>query len=141
MAEIEIDKINFHERLSSFLAQWKSDKRSNDGVFGGANSICICVGKNADDNSDADSKTAALQLWLLSYEFPQTLIVLTPDACHFITTRKKAVYLEALKGGKVAIEVHKRGKDTEENNAQFIKLAEIIKASGVCHQVHFGDSH
>jgi nucleosome binding factor SPN SPT16 subunit len=131
---IEIDKKVFHERLSSFLTQWKNDKRapsSSDTIFGGVGSIAICVGKGDENNPDNDTKTAAFQLWLLSYEFPQTLIILTPDVVHFVTTKKKAVYLDALIGGKVAIEVHKRGKDAEENKAQFTKLAELIKASGV----------
>jgi nucleosome binding factor SPN SPT16 subunit len=128
---IEIDKTLFHDRLSSFLTKWKADKRSGDSIFGGANSICICVGKGDENNPDADTKTAAFQLWLLSYEFPQTLIVITPDVVHFVTTKKKAVYLEALKGGKIPIEIHKRGKDADENNAQFTKLADLIKSSGV----------
>jgi len=137
MSGIEIDKKLFHERLSSFLTQWKSDKRaSSDSVFGGAGSIAICVGKGDENNPDNDSKTAAFQLWLLSYEFPQTLIILTPDVVHFVTTKKKAVYLEALEGGKVNIEVHKRGKDVEENKAQFAKLAELIKSSGVRVMLH-----
>jgi nucleosome binding factor SPN SPT16 subunit len=128
---IEIDKDLFHERLSSFLSQWKSDKRASESVFGGVGSICICVGKGDENTPDADTKTAAFQLWLLSYEFPQTLIVITPEAIHFITTKKKAVYLEALKGGKVPIEIYKRGKDADDNNAQFTKLADLIKSSGV----------
>ena len=131
MAGIEIDKKLFHDRLSSFLTQWKNDKRSGDSVFGGAGSICILVGKGDEVSAEADTKTAAFQLWLLSYEFPQTLIILTPDVVHFVTTKKKAVYLESLQGGKVQIEVHKRGKEAEENNAQFKKLAELIKSSGV----------
>lgn len=132
---ITIDKAVFHERLSSFITQWKSDKRSGDTNFGGVGSICICVGKSDENNPDADSKTAALQLWLLSYEFPQTLIVITPDVVHFITTKKKAVYLEALKGGKVPVEIHKRGKEADANNAQFTKMADLIKSSGVSRTV------
>jgi len=131
---IEIDKKVFHERLSSFLTQWKNDKRgpaSGEAIFGGVSSIAICVGKGDENNPDNDTKTAAFQLWLLSYEFPQTLIILTPDVVHFVTTKKKAVYLDALVGGKVPIEVHKRGKDAEENKEQFAKLAELVKSSGV----------
>jgi nucleosome binding factor SPN SPT16 subunit len=127
----DIDKNLFHERLSGFLSQWKADKRSNEPVFGGANSICICVGKGDDNNLDSDTKTAAFQLWLTSYEFPQTLIVITTDVVHFVTSKKKSAYIEALKGGKVPIEIHKRGKDADENNAQFTKMADLIKSSGV----------
>lgn len=30
-----------------------------------------------------------MKLWLLGYEFPSTLFVLTPDALHIVTTKKK----------------------------------------------------
>jgi nucleosome binding factor SPN SPT16 subunit len=131
MGDIQIDKTTFHDRLSGFLAAWKNDKRSGDAVFSGASSMFICVGKATEA---VYSKTAALQLWLLGYEFPATLIVVTPDAIHFVTTKKKAVYLENLKGGKVAVEVHIRGKDADENAGIFQRVAQVMKDSGVCSQ-------
>lgn len=43
--DIVIDKALFHERLASFVAKWKADKRSGDQVFQGAASIATVVGK------------------------------------------------------------------------------------------------
>ncbi|KAF2417233.1 SPT16-domain-containing protein [Tothia fuscella] len=124
--EIVIDKNSFHTRLSAFVTQWKSDKRS-DALFSGIGSIFICVGKASDG---AYPKSAAFQLWLLGYEFPATLFVITQDALHIVTTKKKASFLEGLKGGKVPVEIHIRGKDADENAEQLKKCAEIIKSSG-----------
>lgn len=45
MAEINIDKTQFHERLSHFIGAWKADKRSGDALFNGASSILILLGK------------------------------------------------------------------------------------------------
>jgi len=56
--EIVIDKTSFHTRLSSFITQWKSDKRS-DALFSGIGSIAICVGKASDG---AYPKSAAFQV-------------------------------------------------------------------------------
>jgi hypothetical protein len=56
--EIVIDKASFHARLSSFITQWKSDKRS-DALFSGVGSIVICVGKASDG---AYPKSAAFQV-------------------------------------------------------------------------------
>jgi hypothetical protein len=56
--EIVIDKGSFHTRLSSFITQWKSDKRS-DALFSGVGSIAICVGKASDG---AYPKSAAFQV-------------------------------------------------------------------------------
>jgi nucleosome binding factor SPN SPT16 subunit len=46
--KVEIDKNTFHERLGQFVAAWKSDKRSENALFGGVGSIAIILGK-ADD--------------------------------------------------------------------------------------------
>jgi nucleosome binding factor SPN SPT16 subunit len=57
--EIVIDKEVFHERLSSFVTQWKNDKRSNDALFQGVGSIVLCVGKASDG---AYTKATAFQV-------------------------------------------------------------------------------
>lgn len=43
--EVKIDKQVFQDRLSQFLSAWKSDRRSNDALFGGVGSIVIRLGK------------------------------------------------------------------------------------------------
>ena len=43
---VKIDSDTFHDRLSSFLAAWKADKRSGDNVFGGASSLVLLMGKS-----------------------------------------------------------------------------------------------
>ncbi|KAF2146297.1 uncharacterized protein K452DRAFT_305247 [Aplosporella prunicola CBS 121167] len=126
--EISISKEVFHDRLSSFISQWKADKRSGDAVFGGASSIVVLVGKA--NESSIYPKNVAFQLWLLGYEFPTTLFVITQDGIQIITTKKKATYLEHLKGGKVPVDVHIRGKDAEANAKQFTQCLDVIKNAG-----------
>jgi nucleosome binding factor SPN SPT16 subunit len=48
MAEIKIDSKLFQERISHFVSAWKNDLRSKEGVFGGASSIVIVMGKMED---------------------------------------------------------------------------------------------
>jgi hypothetical protein len=60
--DILIDKALFHERLSSFVTKWKADKRSNNSVFQGADSIATVVGKASDPGSYL--KPAAFQVSL-----------------------------------------------------------------------------
>ncbi|KAI9689083.1 MAG: FACT complex subunit spt16 [Bathelium mastoideum] len=123
--EVSIDKNVFHDRLASFISQWK---RSGDAFFGGANSIVILVGK-ADETANF-KKNNGFQFWLLGYEFPATLFVITQEAIHIVTTKKKASYLEPLKGGKTPVELHVRGKDAEQNAKQFEQCIELIKSAG-----------
>ncbi|KAF2704953.1 SPT16-domain-containing protein [Pleomassaria siparia CBS 279.74] len=126
--DIVIDSKLFHERLNNFVTKWKADKRSGDSIFNGAGAIATVVGKASDPGSYL--KPAAFQLWLLGYEFPATLFILTPDVFQIVTTKKKASYLEPLKGGKVPVEILVRGKDAEENKKQFQSCLDTLKKSG-----------
>ena len=58
--EITIDKTIFHDRLSSFINQWKNDKRVGDALFSGAESIVLLVGKASETGTY--SKTTAFQV-------------------------------------------------------------------------------
>ncbi|KAK3109882.1 FACT complex subunit spt16, partial [Teratosphaeriaceae sp. CCFEE 6253] len=127
--EVNIDKTGFHNRLALLITAWKADKRSGSNVFGDVGSIAVVMGKT--DESAAFHKPNALQFWLLGYEFPTTLFLITPDSMYIITTKKKATYLEPLKeGGKTPVEVMVRGKDQEENAKQFERVLDIIKNAG-----------
>ncbi|KAL5418571.1 hypothetical protein PMIN03_001048 [Paraphaeosphaeria minitans] len=126
--DIVIDKDLFHERLGNFVSKWKTDKRGGDQLFQGAGSIATVVGKASESGSYL--KPAAFQLWLLGYEFPATLFIITPELFQIVTTKKKASYLEPLKGGKVPVEILIRGKDVDENKKQFEKCLDIIKKAG-----------
>lgn len=126
--EIVIDKQNFHDRLNSFVTKWKADKRSGDATFGGIGSIAVVVGKASEPG--VYQKPAAFQLWLLGYEFPATLFIITQDVIQIVTTKKKASYLEPLKGGKIPVEIFVRGKDAEANAKQFQTCLETIKNAG-----------
>ncbi|KAI1764193.1 SPT16-domain-containing protein [Hypoxylon sp. FL1150] len=128
MADIKIDGKLFQERINHFVNAWKADKRAGDTVFGGASSIVINMGKV--EESPEFQKNNAMHFWLLGYEFPTTLLLITTDTLYVVTTAKKAKHLEKLKGGRFPIEVLVRGKDATANEKQFIKIAETINSAG-----------
>ncbi|PMD44774.1 SPT16-domain-containing protein [Hyaloscypha variabilis F] len=128
MAEIKIDKTLFQERLSHFVAAWKADKRSGDALFNGASSILVLMGKT--EEAAQFQKNNAIHFWLLGYEFPATLFLLTLEGLYIVTTAKKAKHLEPLKGGKIPLHVLVRGKDAEQNEKLFADIAGHIKAAG-----------
>ena len=84
--EVNIDKGNFHTRLSGLISAWKADKRSGSNVFGDVGSIAVVMGKT--DEAAGFHKANALQFWLLGYEFPATLFVITLEGMYIITTKK-----------------------------------------------------
>ena len=68
--EVRIDKEVFHDRLASFISQWK---RSGDAFFGGANSIVILVGKA--DETATFRKNNGFQVRLHTLAQPHTTII------------------------------------------------------------------
>ncbi|KAJ5738245.1 FACT complex subunit s.t1.c16 [Penicillium malachiteum] len=130
MAEkIAIDKNNFFNHLSTLHATWKADKRSGNTLFGGAGSMVILMGKTRTEETTFQ-KNNAVHFWLLGYEFPATLLVLTTEAIYVVTTAKKAELLEPLKGGKIPLELLVTSKDPESKTKAFEKCIEVIKGAG-----------
>ncbi|PNY28236.1 FACT complex subunit SPT16 [Tolypocladium capitatum] len=128
MAEIKIDGKLFQERISHFATAWKNDVRSKEGLFGGAASIVVMMGKV--EEVPEFHKNNAMHFWLLGYEFPTTLMLFTVETLYILTTQKKAKHLDQLKGGRFPIEVLVRGKDAAENEKLFVSIADKIKAAG-----------
>ncbi|RMZ81270.1 hypothetical protein DV737_g2619, partial [Chaetothyriales sp. CBS 132003] len=130
MGDIAINAALFFERLASLQAAWKQDKRSSDGVFNGADSFVVVTGK-ASEQENVYQKNNTLHFWLLGYEFPATLMVFTPTAAYIVTTEKKAKHLQALKNGKIAVDLLTVDtKKPETRTAAFGRCTDIIKAAG-----------
>jgi nucleosome binding factor SPN SPT16 subunit len=64
MSEIEIKADTFFDRLSGLYAAWKQDKRSADGVFGGADSIVVITGKAESESSYQKNNALHVSRWL-----------------------------------------------------------------------------
>ncbi|KAJ5619571.1 hypothetical protein N7510_003555 [Penicillium lagena] len=126
--EIVIDKTTFFNRLSNLYSTWKTDKRTGNALFDGAGSIVILMGKTDEENSF--QKSNAMHFWLLGYEFPATLLVLTTEALYVVTAAKKAKHLEPLKGGKIPVEILVTTKDPESKTKAFEKCLDVIKGAG-----------
>lgn len=58
--QVKIDKTLFHDRLSLLHTTWKNDNRAKDGIFHGANSIVVVMGKA--EEAGAYQKNGALQV-------------------------------------------------------------------------------
>ncbi|KAK1831609.1 FACT complex subunit-domain-containing protein [Podospora conica] len=129
MAEIKIDSKVFQDRVSHLVNAWKADNRSGNGLFGGVSSLLILMGK-MDSEQPEFHKNNSMHFWLLGYEFPTTLMLLTLDTLYILTTQKKAKYLDQIKGGRFPVEVLVRGKDAAENAKHFVKITDTIKAAG-----------
>jgi nucleosome binding factor SPN SPT16 subunit len=74
--EIVIDKTLFFNRLSSFYAAWRADKRSSHPTFGGVGSIVILMGKT-DEASTFQKNNAMHVCSILTTSFGTSFATLT----------------------------------------------------------------
>ncbi|CCG80577.1 FACT complex subunit spt16 [Taphrina deformans PYCC 5710] len=127
MAEIKIDSAQFHGRLQKLLDYWSENAKVEGSVYNGLGSIVVLMGSADEDNPY--QKTAALHTWLLGYEFPATLILITLEKLTFVTSTNKAKHLEPLvSGAPITIDIRTRAKDEAANQKLFMEIAEVVKA-------------
>ncbi|KAI5800248.1 FACT complex subunit-domain-containing protein [Peziza echinospora] len=123
--EIKIDKAVFENRLLTLQSIWK-DRKSTD-AFNNVTSILSVMGKTEEGPY---SKSLALHFWLLGYEFPATLILITQERVWVVTTAKKAKLLEPMRNGKIPLEILVKGKDEAVNEKNYKDVIEAITKTG-----------
>ncbi|GAB4834965.1 hypothetical protein Ancab_033232 [Ancistrocladus abbreviatus] len=98
---------NFTERLRSFYFHWREHKAE---LWADCGVLAIAT--------PPPSKSWALNMWLLGYEFPETLMVLSEKQIHFLCSQNKASLLDVIKkavkeavGVDVVMHVKAKGDD------------------------------
>ncbi|KAJ3295188.1 FACT complex subunit spt16 [Borealophlyctis nickersoniae] len=144
MAPLVLDAKPFHKRADALMRAWKASPQE----FGSADVLLFIMG-SADDDI-INTKATLLHTWLLGYEFPDTLLMVTKDKWVFMTTSKKGLdfawlghivdlphtylrlgtILEGLRkgaNGEVTLEILKRTKDPAHNKDLFAQVLKNIK--------------
>lgn len=92
---------NFTKRLKTLYSHWK--EHSSD-LWGASDALAIATPPASDDLRYL--KSSALNIWLLGYEFPETIMVFMKKQIHFLCSQKKASLLEVVrKSAKDAVNV------------------------------------
>ncbi|KAJ2611732.1 FACT complex subunit spt16 [Coemansia sp. RSA 1804] len=73
-----------------------------------------------------------MQMWLLGYEFPNTLMIFTKEKIYILASQKKAKILQPLQSvaDGVSLEVLVHGKDADKNKETFRTLVSVITGNG-----------
>jgi nucleosome binding factor SPN SPT16 subunit len=87
---IDLDK--FTTRLKSLYAHWNEKKVD---MWSSSDVLAIATPPPSDDLRYL--KSSALNIWLLGYEFPETIMVFSKKQIHFLCSQKKASLLEVVK--------------------------------------------
>lgn len=126
MAAIAINVSHFNARLEKLLKCWSDNIQKEESPFYKLDSIVVVMGSADEDNPY--QKTAALHTWLLGYEFPATLILITLKKVVFVTSANKAKFLEPVsKSSSLPVELLLRTKDEPSNAKQLETIIEYIE--------------
>ncbi|CAI9770205.1 unnamed protein product [Fraxinus pennsylvanica] len=87
-----IDLTTFSQRLQGLYTNWRQHK---DELWGSADALAIATPPPSEDLRYL--KSSALNIWLLGYEFPETIMVFGDKHIHFLCSQKKATLLEVVK--------------------------------------------
>lgn len=87
-----INMENFSKRLKVFYDHWKEYKSD---LWGSSDAIAVATPPPSEDLRYL--KSSALNIWLLGYEFPETIIVFMHKQIHFLCSQKKANLIGTIK--------------------------------------------
>ncbi|XWS42290.1 hypothetical protein CRYUN_Cryun16bG0002200 [Craigia yunnanensis] len=104
---------NFSKRLKILYSHWN---KHNTDLWGASSALAIATPPVSEDLRYL--KSSALNIWLVGYEFPETIMVFLKKQIHFLCSQKKASLLAVVKksaieavDGEVVIHVKARGDD------------------------------
>ncbi|KAI3435579.1 hypothetical protein D9Q98_001644 [Chlorella vulgaris] len=122
---VSIDSDKFQRRLKSLYDGWREG-----GLWADASALAVAVGSVTE--SITYTKSASLHLWLLGYEFTETILVFTKTELHAMAGPKKtdilAQLVDVCAAAGVTLQLHPKPKK-EDGSAQIDALLAAIKAS------------
>ncbi|WCJ39284.1 FACT complex subunit SPT16 [Euphorbia peplus] len=108
----------FVARLGMLYSHWKEHK---DALWGSADALAIATPPPSEDLRYL--KSSALNVWLLGYEFPETIMVFMRKQIHFLGSQKKISLLESVRkaakevDGGIELVMHVKAKGDDGTNA------------------------
>jgi len=85
-----MDAASCARRMKKMYDEWRRD---SIGAFAGATALLVGTGANQEDDLRY-LKAVALEVWLFSYELPDTLLMFTDREIHVVAGGKKAALME-----------------------------------------------
>lgn len=129
-ASVEINSELLADKLNTFFREWEESKA---GLWGGADAVVVVTGNTSCELQYL--KSSALQVWLLGYEFPDTLMFFCGNRkVHVVCSRRKARLLVPLRQvvkekARVEVVVHARGKSSDGGQELDAVLAAVLLES------------
>ncbi|KAL8281276.1 hypothetical protein RQP46_006310 [Phenoliferia psychrophenolica] len=132
MTDVSISSSTFHRRASLLFANW-AKKDVDAAPLGDLDHLLIVAGNSDEENPYR--KGSSVQTYLLGYEFPSTLMLLSKSKVYFVVSSTKAKLLLPIQTApasagenKVEVEILTRTKDEAENKKLFQRILDVIGA-------------
>lgn len=90
MSDLQINAERFFQRLDRLQQNIATHKTE---LWGSSDAVCIPLGTKSEDTLDY-SKSQSLHIYLMGYEFPDSIILITRNAFYFMATAKKCKILQ-----------------------------------------------
>ena len=124
-----IDTTTLFRRLQSLYSHWREHR---DELWGSCNAFAVATPPPSEDLRYL--KSSALNIWLLGYEFPETIMVFSEKQIHFLCSQKKVSLLDVVKkSAKEAVGVdvvmHVKAKN-DDGATQMDTILRAIEAQG-----------
>nr|ODN93073.1 FACT complex subunit SPT16 [Cryptococcus depauperatus CBS 7841] len=126
MSDIQLDSGTFSKRVTQIFNAWEASCDCQ--ILKDVDSIAILLGEANEDM--AYNKTTALQLWLLGYEFPSTLIIFLKSTRKvvFLSSNSRAKILRQLESSQdVEVEIKTRSKDVSQAKEAMEEVVQMIE--------------
>ncbi|CAH9078968.1 unnamed protein product [Cuscuta europaea] len=88
----KFDLDSFSRRLRALYAHWREHR---DDLWGSSDVLAIATPPPSEDLRYL--KSSAMNIWLLGYEFPETIMIFGEKQINFLCSQKKAFLLEAVR--------------------------------------------
>lgn len=122
--DVSLDIDTFNRRARHLQQLWISQDDASSTLPG---CIVVCHGKSDDEHPY--QKSSVLHTWLLGYEFPSMLMLISRDKMVFLTSANKAKHLLPLQqSGKISVSVLQRTKDADQSQKLFQEFIDTIVA-------------
>jgi nucleosome binding factor SPN SPT16 subunit len=128
--EVVINAEQFALRLKKLHATFLANRETN---WNGADVLCIPMGANTEEDLNY-SKSSALHLYLMGYEFSDSIIVLTKNTFCLMAAPKKCTILETAIQSRpvegIKFEFFRKTKDEGANRECFNSILGIMRKNG-----------
>ncbi|KAG6553865.1 hypothetical protein Mapa_004782 [Marchantia paleacea] len=122
---VQINMDMYSKRLKALYGSWNDNKEG----WGNVDAIAVVSAPSSEDLRYL--KSSALHIWLLGYEFPETVMMFLPGQLHILCSQKKAQILDDLRKSSkkltsIEVVLHSKAR-SDDGSTQMRSILDAVK--------------